>query len=193
MTEADMIRSVRCLEAAGVPKRLIDRAFEGTPLEPVDGLVAAREHWSSGGWRWLYLVGPAGRGKSQAALDLILPGLFDRASSDSWSGRGLLFWRHASKLPLLAWREGRADLELLERAPMAVIEDLGCENLDAAGALLSVLEGAIYERHGNARPLIITTNLSAPAMARRYGDRITSRLAEIGRIVTFSGPDLRRA
>lgn len=79
-------------------------------------------------------------------------------------------------------------------AEMLVIDDLGTEpvyNNVTFEYLLLVLS----ERFSHRLPTVITTNLDADDFAKRYNERICSRLFDrrVSKVIEFSGDDLRRS
>jgi DNA replication protein DnaC len=127
---------------------------------------------------FLVLSGGAGCGKTVAAAEWLL-------------GKGHGLWLSASALA--RWkRYDEAEMRRLCDAPALVVDDLGTEYLDDKGNFLALFDELINERYEGARPTVFTTNLAVDAFRERYGARIISRLAEVGRFVTVDGPDLRR-
>lgn len=149
--------------------------------------------------RALVLAGGVGTTKTTAATWFALehggssPG-FIRASELEARGR---YDTHAAKgNDLRSW--------LRERS-MLVIDDLGAEYMDGKSVFRSLLDEVIDVYYGDRKRLIITTNLHAsknkdpkraqheePQFAERYGERVSSRLFEIGRWGNCGAVDLRR-
>lgn len=93
-------------------------------------------------------------------------------------------------------RAGRYDRELqawLDSRTMLVIDDLGVEYLDGKGAYLSVLDELVDVAWGRRARLVLTSNLDAKALAERVGERIWSRIADVGVVGGCGATDLRRA
>jgi DNA replication protein DnaC len=149
--------------------------------------------------RALVLAGGVGSTKTTAATWFALehggssPG-FIRASELEARGR---YDQHAAKgHDLRGWIRERS---------MLVIDDLGAEYMDGKSVFRSLLDEVIDVLYGDRKRLIITTNLHAakskdekkarheePQFAERYGERISSRLHEIGRWGDCGSVDLRR-
>lgn len=150
--------------------------------------------------RALVLAGGVGTTKTTAATWFALehggssPG-FIRASELEARGR---YDTHATKgHDLRGWIRG---------CSMLVIDDLGAEYMDGKSVFRSLLDEVIDVLYGDRKRLIITTNLHAsksqdpkvsrneePQFAERYGERISSRLHEIGRWGDCGATDLRRS
>ena len=86
----------------------------------------------------------------------------------------------------------RAIFDLLCESDLLVIDDLGTEPLYKNVSVV-YFTSIISERLANARPFIITTNLSLEEIGTRYNDRLLSRLSDKSTaIINFSGSDKRR-
>lgn len=147
--------------------------------------------------RILVLAGGTGGGKTTAAAWLGLKG------TDRMPG-----FIRASELE----RRGRYDKDLREWLPertSLVIDDLGAEVLDAKGVFRSLLDEIVDDFYSSKRRLIITTNLKGkiddahraecvaagrdpePQFRERYGDRVRSRVIQIGQWAECGNTDLR--
>ena len=73
------------------------------------------------------------------------------------------------------------------------VDDLGTEPM-MRGITVGALYQVVNERRNNDRSILLTTNLDAEGIYRRYDDRIGARLTDPSRmkIVTFPGVDVRR-
>ncbi|RBL87030.1 ATP-binding protein, partial [Streptomyces cavourensis] len=87
------------------------------------------------------------------------------------------------------------EVKRLMRIPLLLIDDLGTEKIS------EFTEEATYRllnyRYNECRPLIITSNLPAsdpngPDLVDKLGERITSRLSQMTKIVDMVGADRRR-
>lgn len=168
------------------PAHAVNAALASWPAE-TSAMRHAREYLASRK-RVIVLAGGVGAGKTTAAGWIALeaggsaPG-FIRASSLERRGR-------YSK-GLDTWLDARSSL---------VIDDLGAELLDGHGVFRSLLDEVIDTFYGSERRVIITTNLrqrrSSPAeqeqFVERYGERVASRLSEIGLWSDCGARDLRR-
>lgn len=131
----------------------------------------------------LILTGPTGTGKTWQAY-----GAF-RAVVEA---RG---WRsHAITVPALldALRPGRpgsVDYTAVEQCDLLLLDDLAAErDTDWTAETLYRL---IDARYSHLRPTIITANATGPMIRERLGDRVASRLNEMGRHAVLTGPDRR--
>jgi DNA replication protein DnaC len=87
----------------------------------------------------------------------------------------------------------REAFEGLVGAYALVIDDLGLEHLDDKGRFLELFEEIISKRFSKMRKTLVTTNITDPALfAKRYGERIVSRIHEDGAFVVCGGRDMRR-
>ncbi|WP_329616422.1 ATP-binding protein [Streptomyces brevispora] len=87
------------------------------------------------------------------------------------------------------------EVKRLMRIPLLLVDDLGTEKIS------EFTEEATYRllnyRYNECRPLIITSNLPAsdpngPDLVDKLGERITSRLSQMTKIVDMVGADRRR-
>ena len=83
--------------------------------------------------------------------------------------------------------------EFCLRVPLLIIDDLGSESVIpniSEEALFSVLNERIHQ----GKPTVIATNLSYAALQDRYGERVTSRLADrtVTQAIQLTGENLRR-
>lgn len=147
--------------------------------------------------RILVLAGGTGGGKTTAATWIALNG------SDATPG-----FIRASELE----RRGRYDKDLRAWIPertSLVIDDLGAELLDAKHVFRSWLDEIVDMFYSSKRRLIITTNLKGkvdddycakcleegrdpePQFRERYGDRVRSRIIQVGDWAECGNDDLR--
>ena len=167
------------------PPHVVDCALATWPTETT-AMRHAREYLA-GRKRVIVLAGGVGAGKSTAAAWVALeaggstPG-FIRASTLERRGR---------------YSKGLDDW--LESRSMLVIDDLGAEYLDGKGAFRSLLDETIDAFYADKR-LVITTNLrqrrksidEEGQFVERYGERVASRLSEVGLWSEVGARDLRR-
>jgi len=159
------------LEAGGWPPRYRDEAFLEPWLETK--VTAAVEAW--GGEGVLVLSGSTGVGKTVSA---------SRHCATSGGERP----RFVAAPALLHSRFDTASLRGLHSASMQLLDDLGCED----GRAMEFWDGyfeQIYNRRGR---VIVTTNLTIEEFTARYGARLRSRLAAMGKWRNCKGFDLRR-
>lgn len=162
------------------PTPLWQRAQDG--LRETHAMQVARAWLASDAWA-LLLLGGVGRGKSQAAAWLWLRlrhrDLLD-ADEHRRQRRGVL-WLRARALQRLEWSERAKMLQRAARSFGLVVDELGGEDERTSEALSDVLE----QRGDSQDRTVLTTNLEPADFARRYGDRLISRLRAGG--VTAKG------
>lgn len=150
----------------------------------------------------LYVYGSRGTGKTHLMAAVMRALIIDHLETARAEGRRPWpadYPRFISSTDLL--REIRATFgkygsenenSIVERygtCPALVLDDLGAEQATewAATTLYSIID----QRYRDMRRTFITSNLSLTELAAQTGDRITSRLAEMCRVVRMSGPDRR--
>lgn len=168
----------KLLEEAGFPKRALDHAIAPQDSAP----VVAMRAWSSQQRSILILGGPTGIGKTVASSSYAL-----RSRISQWHFVRAQAFAARSRYE----RENRESLF----AGGLVLDDLGSEFQDQKGSMLVDLEELVDEFYASKRPLVITTNIAAQAMPKRYkSDRLISRLRESARWVELgNAPSLRPA
>lgn len=145
----------------------------------------------------LVLAGGTGGGKTTAAAWIALKG------NDPMPG-----FIRASELE----RRGRYDKDLRTWIPertSLVIDDIGAEVLDGKGVFRSFLDEIVDDFYSSRRRLILTTNLAPkitdayraecakdgrdpePQFRERYGDRVRSRIIQVGQWAECGNTDLR--
>lgn len=162
------------IDAIGLPERTL-ALFQGRAGPVRD--TPARAAIAAPGWTLLVLSGTVGCGKSIAAAEWLYTGEQGR-------------WLTSARLSRFAKYDSKA-MDALLGTPRLVLDDLGAEYLDAAGALMSTLDELVNERYAHDRPLVITTNLAADDFKARYGARIADRIREVGQFTVVDGPSLR--
>lgn len=180
------------LTDAGVPSKVAADAVARREA-PGDALQQLRAV-SGAGDVFVALSGDVGVGKSTAAAAWLLDRL--AAEMARWGGMDVApppcaRWLHAHQLARLSGLQADG-LDKLERVPWLVLDDLGVEYLDGKGWLGSAIDSLVYQRHGNARPTVLTTNLGVDEFGARYGERVRSRLRECCAFLRLAGVDLRR-
>lgn len=174
----------------GFPEMAIDAAL--AELDDTTAMQRARMfvQMASHGLRkrLLILAGGVGVGKTTAATWVAMKGQDPRPG-----------FIRISELE----RRGRYDKALgewLEDKTSLVIDDVGAEYLDGKGAFRSLLDEIIDKFYSNKRTLVMTTNLRPKRKSddegeqfyERYGDRVWSRLSQLGEWGDCGTRDLRR-
>lgn len=127
----------------------------------------------------LVLAGATGVGKSTAATWCALK---REDSAPGFVRAGELERRGRYDRTMETWLSARTSL---------VIDDLGAEVLDSKGVFRSLLDELLDRFYASRLVLIITTNLHAPQLVDRYGDRVQSRLKQRGVWADCGTRDLR--
>lgn len=136
----------------------------------------------------LVLAGGVGAGKTTAASWVALKGQDPRPG-----------FMRISELE----RRGRYDKRLdewLKDKTSLVIDDVGAEVLDGKGVFRSLMDEVVDMFYSNRRTLVMTTNLrprrksadEQEQFCERYGDRVWSRLSQLGVWGDCGTRDLRR-
>jgi len=170
-----------------VPARIADVIAGG--LRETEAVKTVRR-WHSR--TFLTLCGPAGVGKSVAAGVGLQRGPLGPCPFATPQGPdGARYWPHAPTWTRAAF-VGRGFDALptsLRRASVLVIDDLGDE-ADSPHARSRISE-LICERDDLRARTIITSNMTAEDIGRRYGRRFADRLGKHGWIVPVRGESLR--
>lgn len=84
-------------------------------------------------------------------------------------------------------------LDKLEKVQYLILDDLGTQNEDYKGnAFISYFEHLITQRHEHQRITLITGNITTEQFKQTFGERVVSRIAEVGKVYESIGQDLRR-
>lgn len=185
---------------SGFPERAVDAAMKAGETTA----MAAVRRWQQSGRTALVLAGGVGAGKTTAAAWLALHG---GGSSPAFLRAGAFEARGRYDKDLRNWLRGRT---------MLVIDDIGAEMLDGKGNFRALLDETLDMFYGDRRTIVMTTNLRAkaaeppadakaspaqraarqaaqePQFLERYGERVASRLFEIGLWAGCGNIDLRR-
>lgn len=161
------------LHAAKVPLRLQRVLADVDMSNPYVQRTRAWATASAEAW-CLVLSGPQGVGKSVAAAWWLYQRIVER-SKGSFEPR---MWWPATDIA----RAGlySSTLDSVHSVPELVLDDLGAEYWDEAGAFQANLDSLIDARYRDYRRTIITTNVNLQEFRRRYGERIYDRLRDGG-------------
>lgn len=188
----DEARAVRWREA-GVPRRFqavtwdaLEQTREIGRCRAYAAAVAARCREGRG----LMLKGAVGTGKTTAAC------LIARAACDA--GLRPLFlrsYRLVDELAKFKTFSDRSAFDALEKrlqeTDLLILDDFGLEVPDTWAD--AKVHGIIADRYDECRAVVLTTNLDAQAIRKRYEDRIIDRLGATCETVVFAGSSRRRA
>jgi DNA replication protein DnaC len=164
------------LAEMGWPRRALDVAAQADAREAVQAMAG----WDIDTCNVAVLSGPAGTGKTVGAA--------------AWAlrRRELIAFVRASTFAA----SSRYDAEKRARwyeADGLCLDDLGAEYADTKGNFLVDLDELVDTFYADRRPLIITTNLTAPLFKARYGARIEDRIRECARWFVIGGESGRKA
>jgi DNA polymerase III delta prime subunit len=137
----------------------------------------------------LVLSGPAGTGKTCAALCLL-----DYAGGRYWTAGGLCDVLIRAQAGRLQWSNGGyggthwpEDVwKWVAGAPLVVVDEIGSRS--PSDFAYETVKRVLDEREG--RPLVVISNLTLESLTRLYDDRVASRLAG-GTVVEVGGSDRR--
>ena len=133
----------------------------------------------------LVFTGQTGRGKTYAMA----------AICNVQGGRGWIDWAEFCLDVRRHWNikdptESRKFDPILWaiRVPLLFIDDLGEERDERSP---DWLQAVVKGRDDNARPILMTTNLTTDELEKRYGGRVVSRLYGSGGVIEMQGEDRR--
>ena len=133
----------------------------------------------------LYLHGEAGTGKTYFAVKIfqaLKDAKFIKAPRFLLSLKSNFEDRHSS------WKNEEI-IDKLSTAPILIIDDLGAEkSSDWVSEIFYIL---IDERYSRMLPTIITSNFDLDELTTRLGDRISSRIIEMCKIIKIKTNDKR--
>ena len=183
----------------GIPARFIDKTFETHQNKTSEAWIALQEP-SESDQSW-YLHGGFGTGKTGLAVAYLYRSAVE-------GNKSLLFRRVPDILTELRAtynqrrsrdesEEQETEADLLDKystVGLLVLDDLGAEQLTGSGWVEDKLYQIIGARHDEELPTVFTSNLNLEAIAKRVGERITWRIAEMcgpGHILEVTGRNLR--
>lgn len=145
--------------------------------------------------KWMYaliICGPLGSGKSHLAAakarELVLQRDLKKAKFVKWVDAAELYGEYNTAHKAHSDRNP-SDIELaIKESALLVIDDLGQEMQTEAS--IAFFNRVFCSRYDAIRPFIVTTNLTLEEIAKRYGERISSRFVEIADVVELQGPSV---
>lgn len=177
------------LERCGVPADYRASVAAGLKTDGFPAVQVTRD-WAKGDALFLLLCGANRVGKSTAAAAVL-----KLAREPSWiyddDGSVLATWRYSPRTGMFlsavllsddaSWSDvGRARWEKARTVRWLVVDDLGTENANPKSSWMPDLQDLLVLRHANGLRTVLTSNLSAKALAVRYGQRVWSRIHERG-------------
>lgn len=182
----DFMEKYRLQEAAQDAEARLERFTDASRIIPARYREAAIETPLPDGS--LYLTGPAGTGKTHAAAATALDALLVNSSAVQWIN--VASFLAAIRASFNTGEAMPTPAEMVQYRELVVIDDLGAERpTDWARETLYSLINELYERETR---VIITSNVPPAKLKDSLGDRVVSRLAEMCRVIPFTGPDRRR-
>lgn len=198
-------RVQRLFETAGIPRRFTDKRLEN--FEPRSNYLEAAlqlarryidkyEELKGAGRNGLYLVGPAGTGKSHLAY-AIISRLIESSQVAAVAGAvpELLDMMRPNQDKN---QEAEERMELIKTADLVLLDDLGVEK--ETPWVMERLFLIINARYNAQLPTIITSNIPLEALETDQGgktnlawERIVSRIVEMCHVVVMDGDDYRKA
>lgn len=179
--EDDPGRWAEAMERAGIPRRYQDATVEG--VKNAQAREWVKERLSHVAWRQngtgYVLVGPYGSGKSSIA------GLI---AVDSVRRCETTLWLSAADVPGVMFRDGKENArkhDLLQRADILILDDLGAEAYSMERAGGSALERCIRILYDARRPIIVTSNLSPGRIKDAYPAPLVSVLERTTQMVVI--------
>ncbi len=143
-------------------------------------LDAARRFVAQQELRILVLLGGVGAGKTTAA---------------TWVAREIGGVQPGKVLATTLERRGRYDREFadwIDERTLVVLDDLGAEPIDGKGYFAALVDEIVDRAYSHRRRLVITSNVDAPGLRERLGERVASRLFEAAMREGCGNVDLRR-
>lgn len=135
----------------------------------------------------LYLFGSCGTGKTHLACMVAQRAIIDLALRAEYIQPGRLLRRVRGK----TGDEEQEEIDRLAKLDVLVLDDLGAEKDTeyAVQILYEVIDGRVMSYKNG---LVVTSNLSLPELAKKFGDdRLPSRLAGLCKVVEITGNDWR--
>lgn len=88
--------------------------------------------------------------------------------------------------------ESQRILEIVEKVPLLVLDDIGQEHRTVSGFTESMLHEMLRVRYESARPTIVTTNISPDQMSLIYGPSFDSFRHDAFETIALLGQDSRK-
>jgi DNA replication protein DnaC len=168
---------------ATVPERFLEATLAGlSPEQDPQGKVSGWLGW--GGASTLLIVGAVGAGKSHAAYAVARSAVDAGLWVEAGDAAGLIDAVRQDTL------EGVV-LDRLCRCDVLLVDDIGVERVNEFAA--EVMQRIVDARWRGVRRTIVTSNLSAAEIERRYGVRLVDRLLDGAVVADYRALPSRRA
>ena len=181
---------------------LLDEQPEGFPAEPLPGVSDSQrdyrrrardvclrdcDEFPENRRRNLLLTGNTGLGKT-FLLNCMANRLYARGVGVSY----LTAYRMLSAMRESVMGQDSEPFDMMLTSDVLIIDDLGSEPI-YRNVTVEMLFTLLNERIRARRHTLIATNLTAPQLLERYGERVSSRLmdTECTLIMAFAGADVR--
>lgn len=151
----------------------------------------------------LYITGPVGTGKTQAAYAALAAWCTTTGTMPSQARVTENYGVTNRTKPTVVFTRATTFFDELrpgndrnrqlvndcQMADLLIIDDIGAEKPSEWTA--EKLYEVVDERYAQANPFIVTSNVPPKALADQVGHRVASRFAEICEVVPMTGPDRR--
>lgn len=159
--------------------------FETATIKEVPTEIIEKVRGSMAGRRGIFFYGKTGTGKTYTMHAM------NNWLNDCSQATKFLNWAMFVLQARDSMKDGgiRYKIDEIREKEFIFIDDLGAENAtEWSNELLYNIVNSLYE---NERVLFMATNLPLSDFAKKYGERILSRLAEMCVVVTLDGVDRR--
>ena len=182
-----------------VPLRYQDNSlmsFEGSEEEKEKAIKALDNKGH------VFITGDCGTGKTHFGIGLLLESYADnfyfneemdkvdfKHSKPRFLSAVEFFLELKASFNASSLEDEKSVLEKYARPHVLLIDDVGAEKItDWSRQMFYTL---IDRRYVNMRPTIITSNLNMNEFAEKFDDRVASRIADKGEVITLKGKDRR--
>ncbi|MCD8266499.1 MAG: hypothetical protein LUC33_05025, partial [Prevotellaceae bacterium] len=173
--------------------------FDPTP-ETVANIAAVASWLTGGGRPWLLMSGNCGCGKTTMLFalqryfaEVLRYGFVRDALGITSLMPGLRVVNAKDIIEALDKRDGGDAFGRLCSEPLLGLDDVGVEGAEQQryGNVVTPLSDLLESRYERRLLTVMTTNLSAEMVGRRYGERTADRLSEMAKVVYFRNGSFR--